>query len=181
MVSGYYSKRKRSRGPMRRKRKAFRKSRRSYGRRKYSVPDGYHSEKIIYNQNMVRPNNPDLAYATFYFTWIKALEGAGIFGVNQSVTAAGNTDKQFMQCATMYREYRVTGVCLKYTPRYTIGQRWALGSVKVGSKSYTSDEVVNVGPSDIEGAFDNKMYNPMQPFKRYYNVGKWAKSKDIGW
>lgn len=179
MVAGYFSKRKR-RAPMRRRKKAYRK-RKSYGRKKYSAPDGYHSEKIIYNQNLVRPQDPAATYSTFYFTWLKALQYAGSYGVNQSMAGAGNTDKQFMQCATMYREYKVTGVALKYSPRYTIGQRWTLGSIKVGSKQYTSDEVIVPSPADIEGAFDSKMYNPLTPFKRFYNIGKWAKSKDIGW
>ena len=68
-----------------------------------------------------------------------------------------------------------------YTPQYSVTPGYVLGSVKMGSKQYTADEPIPVTSQDIQGSFDQKVYNPMTTFKRFYNIGAWAKSKDIGW
>lgn len=138
--------------PIRRRRRTIRRKY-SRSRSKYSRPDGYHSEKIVYNQTMkVRSDGS----AQFYFTWIKALANGGVDGFSQSVAAPVNTDKQFVQCATMYREYRVTGVKFKYSPTSFNGYQVSAASIRSGSKTYTSDEPAQPNAEDIEGAFDNR-------------------------
>lgn len=86
-----------------------------------------------------------------------------------------------MQCATMYREYRVTGLSFKYTPVHYNDDNYWQTEIISGSKQYTSDQSYIPTAADMQGAFDYKAYNSTRPFKRYYHVGKWAKSKSIGW
>lgn len=79
----------------------------------------------------------------------------------------------------MYREYRVTGVKFVYTPSFYSGFNVAISPIRSGTKVVTADEPVIPSAADIEGAYDNKQFNANRSFSRYYNVGRWAKSKDI--
>lgn len=111
-MAGKYRKSSKRRSVPRRRKSTFKRRRTA----KYSRPDGYHNEKVTYRQYLAAQTGENQGDCLFIATWLKALQNAGSAGKAQSVAAYGNTDKQFMQCATMYREYRVTGLCFKYTP-----------------------------------------------------------------
>lgn len=117
------------------KRRTYMSRKRSSYRKKFTKPDGMHNEKIVYQQALLSRNNQ----SSFYFTWLKALPNSGAYGINQSVAGAGNVDQQFVQCANMYREYRVTGVRLDYTPSI-LDSAAGVSAINVASIPITADE-----------------------------------------
>lgn len=117
------------------KRRTYMSRKRSSYRKKFTKPDGMHNEKIIYQQGLISRNNQ----CSFFFTWLKALPNAGAYGISQSVAAYGNADQQFVQCANMYREYRVTGVRLDYTPSL-LDSAVGVSAINVASIPITADE-----------------------------------------
>lgn len=63
------------------KRRTFMSRKRAAYRKKFSKPDGMHNERIVYQQGLVVRADASV----FYFTWLKALQNAGAYGVSQSV------------------------------------------------------------------------------------------------
>ena len=109
----YRSYRKKRTYAKRRRTTKFWSKKRTFNR-KFARADGYHKEKISYQDIMVVQNNT----ASYYVNWLKPrdLDPATAAGVYQAVTGTNNQNLQFAQCYGMYREFRVKGLKIEFRP-----------------------------------------------------------------
>lgn len=80
----------------------------------------------------------------------------------------------------MFKEFFITGLKLEYRPlNYQAGANFlAMGPVRCGSVMNTYVPYP-MSTTRFVGALDYREYDSNKPFKRYYNVGKWARKMDL--
>lgn len=149
----------------------------SMRRRPPMVADGTYSEKITYDADLYV--DAATTFASTCFHWIRTGNGA-----NTEIFPLGNTpgNSQYKQCAGMWRSYKITGLKLEYRPYMFQLTNAGMKSVLVGTTmdingAYATPAAVNT----FRASLDSKEYAPQRTFKRFYNIGRWAASRTIGW
>lgn len=168
------------------KRPAYRRKRytgkRSRSVKNYTKPDGWHREKINYQQELVVSAATGSYRADCTISWFRTKPNAS--GAIYPCGSATNT-YQFLQCLNMYKEYQVVGFRLKYTP-FALGIMNDIDTrirpMSVGTQMmFAGPESYPLEDNKITPALDFKQYDFQKPFKRYYHVAKWGEKHEINW
>ena len=93
-----------------------------------------------------------------------------------------NDQTQFNQLVPLWKEYKITGVSVKYLPDtfYIGNSNKTMHAIECGTQMNTLNPNVIPAP-ELQQTLDYRAYKANRSFQRFYRVYKYARSKDVGW